>query len=872
MKWLQSLPIQILILFLMLLMAFPAIGLIIHSGFQGRESDLESSARSSTYLLNSIASELQSKVEASRQFMGILSLLPEVRQRRSAPVNSLLADLLQRNPIYTNILMVDRSGVTWAGKTPGNKPINLADRKAFRDAMATGLFSPGEYVVGKATQKQILNFALPLKNSNGETDGAILFGLDLEQIGAMLKVDRMPAGTSFGIFDHNGVFIYRTVSPDKFIGKRDRQQTFDQMTNGPDEGVMDLVSNDGIHRLAAYRKVRLSKDQPPYAYIRGGTPVETTLKAANAALTQNVLIMTAILALVFALNFFISRRLIVDRIVTLQEASRRLASGNLQVRIDEIGEGGELGKLGAAFDEMAAALANNMAERSLKEEALKEKSELLDLAHDAIILRDLDGKVLFWNNGAMDMYGYSSDEVTGRVIHDLLGTLFPKPISAIMKDNILTTGRWEGKLIHTAYDGRGIIVNSRWVLQRDRNNNPWRIMEINSDITDRENAQNELLRMQKLESLGVLAGGIAHDFNNILTGIMGNISLAGMALQEPDKAKKLLLQAEQASQRASELAYQLLTFARGSKPVKKAVNARILIEETTSLVLHGSNVLGKISIPADLHAIEVDEGQIHQAFHNIIINAVQAMPEGGTISISAENVSLVGDTPSSLPAGEYVRFTFSDTGPGISVDNQKNIFDPYFTTKSGGKGIGLASTHSIITKHGGYIAVHSEVGTGTTFEILLPASEQQAAEPETGVTALPSTAQNEISVLVMDDEMMIRDLMAEMLAELGYSVTTCSHGDAAVELYTAAIQEGNPFSAVIMDLTIPGGTGGKEAARLILDVDPKACLIVSSGYSNDPVMADFADYGFSATMVKPYRISKVAEVMNRLKEQTRMRR
>lgn len=871
MKWLQSLPLQILILFLMLLMAFPAIGLIIHSGFQGRESDLEVSARSSTYLLNNIASELQSKVDASRQFMGLLSLLPEVRQRRSAPVNSLLADLLQRNPIYTNILMVDRSGVTWAGMTPGNRPINLADRKAFRDAMATGLFSPGEYVVGKATQKQILNFALPLKNSNGETDGAILFGLDLEQIGAMLKVDSMPSGTSFGIFDHNGVFIYRTVTPGKFIGKRDRQHTFDQMRNGPDKGILDLVSNDGLHRLAAYRKVRLSKDQPPYAYIRGGTPVETALRAANAALTQNILIMTAILALVFALNFFVSRRLIVDRILALQKASRRLASGDLQVRIAESGEGGELGKLGVAFDEMAVALASNMAERSLKEDALKEKSELLDLAHDAIILRDLDGKVLFWNNGARDLYGYPPERVTGTIIHDLLGTLFPKQIAAIMKD-LLATGRWEGRLTHTANDGRSIIVNSRWVLQRDRNNQPWRIMEINSDITDRENAQNELLRMQKLESLGVLAGGIAHDFNNILTGIMGNISLAGLALQEPDKAKKLLLQAEQASQRASELAYQLLTFARGSKPVKKAVNARILIEETTSLVLHGSNVLGRINIPADLRAIEVDEGQIHQAFHNITINAVQAMPEGGTISISAENVSLVGDTPSSLPAGEYVRFTFSDTGPGISVENQKNIFDPYFTTKSGGKGIGLASTHSIITKHGGSIAVHSEVGAGTTFKILLPASGQQAAEPEPGVTALPSTTQNEISVLVMDDEMMISDLIAEMLAELGYSVTTCPHGDAAVELYTAAIQEGTPFSAAIMDLTIPGGTGGKEAARLILDIDPEACLIVSSGYSNDPVMADFADYGFSATMAKPYRISKVAEVMNRLKEQTRMRR
>lgn len=863
MKWLQSLPIHRLILFLMLLMALPAVGLIIHAGLQGREVALKESARSSTYLLNNIASELKSKVEASKQTMEMLSLLPEVRLRKSEPVNRLLSDLLRRYPIYTNILIVDRTGTTWAGRALGDKPINLADRKAFRDAMTTGRFSPGEYVVGKSTQKPIINFAFPLKDHQGNTDGAILFGINLEHIGALLKVDKLPAGTSFGIFDHNGVFLYRTTDSARFFGKRDRQSTFERIKNGPDEGMLDIISNDGIHRLAAYRKIRLSEDQPPYAYIRGGTPIETTLKESNVSLTQNILLMSLILTLVFAVNFRINRRLIVERIFTLQEASRCLASGDLQVRVAKRVEGGELGKLGMAFDEMADTLASNLTERTLKEEALKEKTELLDLAHDAIILRTLDGTVLFWNNGAKDMYGYSPEQVTGNNIHALLDTVFQRPIDDIMK-GLLATGRWEGKLIHSAKDGRHIVVSSRWVLQHDKNNHPWRIMEINSDITDQESVQDELLRMQRLESLGVLAGGIAHDFNNILTGIMGNISLAMMAINTPDKAHLLLQQAEKASQRAAELAYQLLTFARGSKPIKKTVNARGLIEETTSLVLHGSNVLGNINLPSDLHTIEADEGQIHQAFQNIIINAVQAMPDGGTISISAANVTLDASNTMSLPAGKYVKFAFSDTGCGISVENQTKIFDPYFTTKLQGKGIGLASTHSIISKHGGHIAVHSEPGKGTTFEITLPESGQQAPEYEAARTALLPREHTGISILVMDDEEMIRNLMAEILRELGYCVTTCSNGDEAIALYSSAMEKNSPFFTVIMDLTIPGGMGGKEAAQVILNIDPDARLIVSSGYSNDPVMADYAEYGFAETMVKPYKASIVADVIRRL--------
>lgn len=859
MLWLKSLPIHLLIVCMLMIMALPSVALIIHAGLQGRTDDLRLSTRATTYLLDNVASELNSKVAAAEQLMELLSLMPQVRGKDAAAVDQLLAGLQKKFPMYANIMIVDRLGMTWATALPSGKPVCLADRKAFRDARDSGRFSPGEYTVGRASNKPIINFAYPLKNETGAFDGAILFGIDLTNIGNLLEAAKLPAGTSFGVFDHKGTFLYRTIDPEKFLGKPD--QHFENMKNGPEAGVIDIVSNDGIHRLSAYRKIRLRPELPPYAYVRGGTPIEIMLEGANRELILNLSVMFLILVSVLALNIWLSKRLIVNRISVLEHASRALAGGDLKARVGQEAGGGELGRLGVCFDEMAEALCFELQERMKKEEVLREKSGLLDLAHDAIVLLDMDGTILYWNQGAAAIYGYAPEEATGKVIHPLLATQFPNAQEEIYEE-LRRSGRWEGRLTHTTAAGASIIVSSRWVLQLDKENRPWRIMEINSDITERERAQQELLKMQKLESLGVLAGGIAHDFNNILTGIMGNITLAQMTLEDPERGKKLLQQAEKACQRASELSTQLLTFAKGGKPIKKCIAARHLIEEAVSLALRGTSVLSVLDIPGNLHLIEVDEGQMHQVFNNIAINAVQAMPRGGTLAVSAMNISLLEENRFALPAGAYVKLLFTDTGCGISGEDQKRIFDPYFTTKAGGKGLGLSSAHSVVMRHGGGIAVHSQPDHGTTLEILLPAARIEAAVRTEPALAQKAAAKHAAcKVLVMDDEQMIRDLMAEILAALGCAVTTCGNGSEAVELYAAAMRDAAPFDAVIMDLTIPGGMGGKEAAGQILEIDKNACLVVSSGYSNDPIMSDYAAFGFRATMAKPYRASEVSAVL-----------
>ncbi|MEI6702755.1 MAG: ATP-binding protein, partial [Deltaproteobacteria bacterium] len=392
------------------------------------------------------------------------------------------------------------------------------------------------------------------------------------------------------------------------------------------------------------------------------------------------------------------------------------------------------------------------------------------------------------------------------------------------------------------------------------------ILGIAVDITQRKEHEKELLKIEKLESLGVLAGGIAHDFNNILTGIMGNISFALMFLDPTHKSYKRLTEAEKASVRARELAQQLLTFARGGEPVKKIVSINQLIRESVSLVLSGTNVRGVFDVPDSLHTVEADEGQISQVFRNIIINATHAMPGGGTLTVIARNEKLAIKNTQALPAGMYARISFTDNGCGISTDDLQKIFDPYFTTKSTGNGLGLASAHSIISRHRGNINATSVVGKGTTFTIYLPSTGETGTGYKVDIPKYDAGAHRGGLILVMDDDGIIRELASEMLEYLGYEVETCAEGTEAVALYKAARQSGKPFAAVIMDLTIPAGMGGKEAAQQILAIDPSACLIVSSGYSNDPIMADFTMYGFRAAVAKPYSMAEFSRLLGSLED------
>lgn len=370
------------------------------------------------------------------------------------------------------------------------------------------------------------------------------------------------------------------------------------------------------------------------------------------------------------------------------------------------------------------------------------------------------------------------------------------------------------------------------------------------DITEREQIDSELLKSSKLESIGILAGGIAHDFNNLLTAIIGNIGLARLSLDPDGDLYKGLVAAEYAGLRARDLAQQLLIFAQGGAPIQNVLSLGGLLEEWISFAMRGSPVKTITAIASDLWPVEADSGQLSQVINNLIINAQQAMPQGGTIEVTAENVTLhIG---SGLPfTGDYVRTTITDHGMGIAKNHLAKVFDPFFTTKPKGTGLGLATSYAIVKKHRGHLTVHSEIGQGATFCIYLPASHK-AVPAAQGPQSLPSPGAGKI--LFMDDEPVIRRFASSALESFGYQVECVENGTQAIASYRLALAQGAPYLGVILDLTIPGGMGGRDTMRALLAIDPKVNAIVSSGYSNDPIMANFSAYGFCGRIAKPYQI------------------
>ena len=382
---------------------------------------------------------------------------------------------------------------------------------------------------------------------------------------------------------------------------------------------------------------------------------------------------------------------------------------------------------------------------------------------------------------------------------------------------------------------------------------------LSAEIKQREKMEEELLRVRNLESLGTLAGGIAHDFNNFLTIVQGNVELAKSRLNPDTPVQEILDQTAKACQRAAFLSSQLLTFAKGGAPIRRVASVAKLILDVVHLARAGSPITIGVEIAEDLRSAEVDAAQIGQVLHNILLNAKQSMPEGGIIEIRAENIALGGDKESG--SGAYVRISIRDYGSGIPADILPRVFDPYFTTKQSGSGLGLATAHAIVSKHGGRISVNSKSGEGSVFIVDLPASaEMPAPDPPAIVRLQRGTGR----LLVMDDDEALRKLLDRILTRLGYQVQSARDGAEAIALYEAAMDSGRGFDAVLLDLTVSGGMGGIEAAARLKELDPAAKLVVSSGYSDAPVMSRFREYGFDDVIAKPWEAAQLSELFRRV--------
>ena len=506
--------------------------------------------------------------------------------------------------------------------------------------------------------------------------------------------------------------------------------------------------------------------------------------------------------------------------------------------------------------------------RKRMEEKLRKSEEtyrlIVENSRDIIFTLNAEGEFLYVSPSIRDVLGYSQAEAIGQSFRSLIHPEDLPVVEEAIRRSIMEGYRTPG----TEYRVRHASGEWRWHISRgsavrDRAGNFLNFTGIANDMTERKRFEEERQRTDKLESVGFLAGGIAHDFNNLLTGIMGNVGLASRLLGPKSSVSDVLEEAEKACLRATDLTHQLLTFSRGGEPVKTLASIAKAITDSASFALRGSKVKCSFDLPHDLWLAEIDVGQVSQVISNIVINADESMPQGGTISIGAKNVVLGELSALPLPKGRYVEITIADPGIGIPEVLLPKIFDPYFTTKQRGSGLGLATCYSIVKKHRGHITVQSKVGVGTTFHIYLPASEKPIQDR-------PAEARREASgarggrILVMDDEEMIRKMVVRLLTAAGYEVEAVSDGAAALERYAKAAGSGRPFDAVILDLTVPGGMGGKEALKRLLEIDPDVKAVVSSGYSTDPIMSDFREYGFCAVMAKPYSVEALGTTLEQV--------
>ena len=517
------------------------------------------------------------------------------------------------------------------------------------------------------------------------------------------------------------------------------------------------------------------------------------------------------------------------------------------------------------LEDQIIAIIRNITERKRAEEELRETEErfrrLVELSPDMILVHS-EGKIVLINRAGTKLLGAANPEqIVGQSLMDFVHPGHRETVKERIRQ--IQEGRelplMEQKILRL--DGTEVDVESAEIRFSYRGKPV--VQVVARDITERKRMQGELLRVQKLESIGILAGGIAHDFNNILTAILGNISLAKMYANPEDKICKKLTEAEKASVRAKDLTQQLLTFSKGGQPIVKTAPVTKLLKDTTSFALTGSNVRCEFSMSEDLWPVEMDEGQMSQVINNLVINAVKSMPKGGTIKVRAENATVGTErTKQSLPLeGEnYVKISIQDEGIGIPKEHLQKIFDPYFTTRKKGSGLGLAISYSIVQKHHGYITAESELGVGTTFHIFLPASEKEVI---TERHAKEIVRGEKGRVLIMDDEEIVRDVASGMLEHIGYEVEVAKDGAEAIALYKQTQESQVPFDVVILDLTVPGGMGGKETIEKLIELDPQAKAIVSSGYSTDPVMSEFREYGFSSVVSKPYKIEELREALHK---------
>ncbi len=836
---------------------------------QYKKSIKETIAQQQFRMVSALADEIDSKLLTAQQDLIVIAkTTPRDIMKNPEKAQA----FLDSKPILHSIFDSHIFLFTPAGKifvvspdAPGIRGLDFSFRDYISNTIKTNKPYISDPFFSVVQEKHpVIAFTVPLFDGNGKIKGILAGGVDLRKDNFLGRIGSVKTGETGNLYlyETDGTMIMHTNKARILVKQaRGLNRLYDAARDGF-EGTGETITSYGMKAVSSFKRLKTKN-----WILAANSPQDEVYHPIRKAEQYFLIVtITGIIAVFFIISFIM--RYLVNPLELFTRHVEELPHKTGDDRFLNIKTKDEIGTLSLAFNKMVTEIDEKLALERSAEKSLRESEARL---RESQIIAGLGSYLIdipagFYKTSDMLDKLFGIDERFDLSVEGWASLIHPDD-RAMMVDYL-------GEVIvqRRIFDREYRILRhndraERWVhglgkLELDDQGRPLKMHGTIQDITDRKKLEEQLRQSQKLEAIGTLAGGIAHDFNNLLQGLFGYISIAKLNAANKDKSIAALEQAEKALHMSVNLTGQLLTFSKGGKPVKKNIPLQSIIENSVKFALSGSNADYRIKLDSDLWHVEADEGQIGQVIQNIVLNADQAMPMGGAIVITAGNLPALRKRIPHLPEeGKYVEISVKDNGTGISAEHLSKIFDPYFTTKAQGSGLGLATCYAIIKNHGGVIHVASKPGKGTTLYIYLPAVEQ---EREAVQTAEHSPFVRKGRVLLMDDEELVREIAGKMMEVFGHEVAFAEHGEAAIGKYKAAIESGNPFDIVILDLTIRGGMGGKETIERLLAVDPGIKAIVSSGYSDDAVVSDYRNYGFSARLTKPYKLQELSDTLNNL--------
>lgn len=875
MKKFFSLPIRSQLLLTTLVIALPAIVIIIFAGIQEREHAVKEAYTLTRLLAERIASEQKSTAYGAEQLLVTLAQMSIVRQHDRGQVQPLLQQLQKLNPHYANILVADRVGRIWAAVHMPPPPANVADRRYFKDAIATGRLSSGEYVVSKSIAKPVFHFAYPYRDTSGAIRGVIIVAFSLDRYVDVLHLNPFPVGTNFLLLDHAGTILTRAIMPEKVIGTKYNLDDFIKMQAGPDEHSYKGAASLRDIRFITYRKVRFAGDTTPYMYVRVGMPVKSALAPANRSIARNLAFFAAFLAGAFALSYLIGKRSIADRITRLQEVSHQLAQGDLQVRVADEVQGGELGDLAQSFDVMA----HNLAEREqhLSESEARLRS-ITGSAQDAILMMDPQGAVSFWNPAAEKILGYRAEEALGRNLHELLahprykeahGAAVPLFYRAgfgpmIGKTIELEALRKDGQEIQVALSLSSVFLHGGW-----------HAVGILRDITDLKQYQQELVQARHAADAANRAkseflANMSHEIRTPMNGVFGMTQLLRFT-QPTQEQTEYLESLELSCENLLALINDILDLSKIESGKLELENNDFSLRRSIHEVVanQSSRIKQKglqINIEVQDQVPELIRGdclRFKQVLLNLLGNAIK-FTESGDITIAA-TVNADQDACGTL------QLMVRDTGIGIPAEILEKIFNPFeqadnsTTRVHGGSGLGLAICRRLAGLMGGRIWAESVAGQGATFFVELPCCAGSAVSAATSGQSEESVAQipsRSLTVLVAEDNRLNAATILAMLKRMGHQAVIVYNGREALDSWHASA-----YNVVLMDISMPVMDGHQALAMMREQEQKKGGRIPIIAVTAHALRGDrerLLAEGFDGYLAKPIEMQELAHELARV--------